>query len=969
MPSNSLRDLAKQVHDLETRVRAKGSTGQLAHSSIEDGAIQAYDRSGSQTMQIGKQWDGTYAPVALNGPIPPTPSYPVVQDGIGGFVAVWDGQFENAAIVPMDFLRVDVHVGPSSDFIPDHNNRFGSISAPTGGSLTIGADAGTYYVKLVCWTLAGKVSASTIGVVAHSEAASVGSDGDAPTSSPTPEALSGIEAIYVRWVPIVNPDTVTYEVHISATDDFTPDSTTKAGEALGSFFTIKALPGDPPADPSDPDPRRFDYDTVYYIKIIAKDDDGAAAPSVQATGNVIQVPAGSIAADAITAREVVAGSFTGEEFAGSVAIFSDFKTAETGQRLWWGVSGIQQFRADNSRRFYVPPTDEEDIFIDAQIKARGLQVVGGASFEGTQNSIEKEGALRLASGVSSSSIAPPAMSVYYDQVFPQSSTQTGALGTFALNATEVIGIAWTPASKIKMYQYKANLGTRIWQYSSTGVYENFFDYPDYEISGEAWDPANPADGYMMFRWMPDANGGKNGLQYYVKHVGVFNKYSRAEGTRTPCIGWVGSNFFVAEVIVATGTIKVRQYSPTLGPTQGNLPAPLSTLDAATGQGYIALRPHVLFGNFTSGVGGNRYAVSEVGGTANAKMFNASGTWLDDEFEAPTLKRGFLYDGANFWTLGNDGILYKHSNFTWTAATSNKLWGELTLRDAVGTTYETTPGPVGSITMKRRSNIKVTYPELPFAGTGNPEDPDRWVFYAARGASQPANSGMWKQGEAIDGVNSVIYSSLATTGTNPPTSNNFPGATPAEIRNDALTMRIKGDGSILAASVVAPTIKVGADLATGLNAATDGPYWLGYLSSAPSAPAASTLTTLTGWTALESDGITLSTGVFTVPRAGIYRVTFQAWWAPAASANGLRLTQSVKTSGSAATIGSVTINAPAGTTTTTAPEIAQSSKLFRLAANDTVIVRFQHTDSGTPANRVPSATTQDISFFQLVWERP
>jgi hypothetical protein len=916
MPANSLRDLAKQVYDLDQRVRAKGSTGQLAHSSIEDGALQAYNRAGSQVMVIGKQWDGTYASSISNGPLPPTPTAPVISDGIGGFVAAWDGQFENAAILPMDFLRVDVHVGVSTDFIPDHGNRFGSISAPTGGSLTIGADEGTYYVKLVCWTQAGQVSASTIGVTAHSSVPATGSDGDAPTSSPTPECLSGIDAIYVRWTPIVNGDPVTYEVHISDTSGFTPDSTTKAGETQGSIFTIKALPGAAPVNPGDPDPRAFDYDTVYYVKVIAKDNDGAAAPSAEATGNVIQIPAGSLAADTITAREVVAGSFTGEEFAGEVAIFSQFKTATTGQRLEWGINGIQQYRSDNTRRLYVPPTDDEDIYIDAQIKARGLQVVGGASFEGTQNSIEKEGALRLASGVSSSSINTPQASVYYDTVRLDSGTaKTGAVGTFAFNATEVNCISWNPAGLFNAYQYKPNIGSRVWRFNLDGTYNSHSDFADYEITGETWIPGDP-DGYMMFRFMPDGSGGKNGTQYYVAHGNLFNTYSRQDGTRIPSIGNNGVNIYSVEDISTTGQIRIN-IRTAMNPTNyGAFPAPSTTINTATTRNNTSVRPTCIFGNFAGGVGGNRFAVSETGGNANIQMFNASGTWLDDDFEFPgSTKRGLLYDGSNFWTLGTDGYLYKHTNFTWGAATSSKLWTQLTLRDSVGTTHETTPGPTGSLTMKRRANVRVTFPDLPFAGTGNPDDPDRWVFYAGRGASQPANSGMWKQSEAVDGVTQTIYSSLATSGTNPPTTNNFPGATPGEIRNDSLSLRIKGDGSGQFASVVSPIIKVGADLATGLPAATEGPRGA-WCVTGTQALTAGNNTTITAWVAdTTADGggnsseITLSSGVFTLARAGLYRVTYQVSF-PSATA-GSRFAQLYTGSLSSVLISRSNPSAPTG----------------------------------------------------------
>jgi hypothetical protein len=801
MASNSsaaLRDLALQIKQLDRRIRASSSTGQLGNSSFEDGAIQGFSGD-QQVMVIGRQWDGTYTTAVTNGPTPPTPSAPVGTDGSESVTIAWDGTFLDGAILPMDFLRVDIHVGDSGDFVPSHSNRFGSISAPTGGSITLGLPAGTYFVKLVCWSQAGVVSAASPVVEVDSWPIESSTDGFPPEMSPEVDELwGGIDALYVRWTAISNPDPVEYEVHIGLSPSFIPDTDPTWNEALmprtlvgitsATAFTIKALPGDAPENPDDEDPRKLQYDTLYRVKIVARDADGRAEyAGTLDSAYLTRVTNDNLAANSVTAINVVAGSFTGEEFSGDVAVFSQFRTADTGQRLEWGVNGIQQFRSDESRRFYVPPTDDEDIYIDAQIKARGLQVVGGASFEGTQNTIEKEGALRLANGVSSSSIGAPQVSVFYETVkLDSGGTRTGELGTFAFNPTEVNFIAWNPANKFNAYQYRPNLGTRVWRFNLDGTYYSHSDYTAWEFTGETWLPGESA-GYIMFRHISG-----EGTQYYVTHDGLFNKYSRQDGTRIPSIGNNGVNIYSVETMAATGQIRINIRTAMNPTNHGNFPAPSSTINSATSRFYNAVRPTALFGNFAGGVGGNRFAVSETGGAANIQMFNAAGTWLDDDFEAPLTKRGILYDGSNFWTLGNDGYLYKHTNFTWGASASNRLWSQLTLRRA-SLNYETTPGPTNSLTMKRRANVKITYPDLPFAGEGNPEDPDRWVLYAATGASKPANSGMWKQGEAVDGVTSQVYTSLSTTSSNPPTSNSFPGATPAEIRNDDLGLRIKGDG--------------------------------------------------------------------------------------------------------------------------------------------------------------------------------
>lgn len=959
--NSSLRELAKQIAHLDKRVRAIGSGTQLAYSSIEDGALQGYNADGAKTMIIGKQWDGTYAPIVQNGPIPPTPTLAIIENGIASFTVQWDGGFVGA-ITPMDFLRVDAHVGTSADFVPSHDNRLFSFSAPTGGKQSINVDAGTYYIKLVCWTLAGSVSLSTEASIAVSNDVVVTSDGDAPAASPTPDALPGVEAIYLRWLAIANGDPVTYDIHISTTPAFTHGPLTKVGETQGSFYTLKGLPGSAPADPSDPDLRKLQFGATYYIQLVARDADGEAPPSAEIPAYVIQMPGSSIEANTITAVQVLAGSFTGEEFAGEVFIGSQFKTADAGQRLEWGVDGIAQFRSDESRRFYVPPTDSEDIYIDAQIVARGLQIKNGASFEGPENAIEKDAVIRLASGVSSPTTAVSA-SVYYDRIRPAATAQTGPLGTFALNATEVRSMSWNPANLFNVYQNRTN-GTRVWRFNTDGSYNSHSDMVDWDVCNETWLPGDP-DGWMLFRFIP--SGAAN--QYYVVHNNVFNTFSRANGARIPWIGNNGSQIFTGEI--SPGALP---RSAVLGFRSGGMaadgaawPAATSTITTNTSRSWDGVNTQVIYGSFAGGSGGPRYAISEVGGTATLRMFNASGTWTDDDFDAPpSVKRGFLHDGTNFWTLGEDGWLYKHTNITWPAATSSTWWSQATLRDdnATGGTHETKPGPTTPVafTMKRRATYRVTFPPVPYAG--GVDDPNKWVLYTGRGASVPTNSAMFEQGTASNANLTLDVPSLVTTGTNPPTTNNFPGATPGEIRSDDLSMRIKGDGSGLFATLAAPSVRVGTTYAAGDNVAIEGPYWYGWISS-QAAVASGTITTITGYTAEgspNSSGITLATGIFTVPRAGRYLVRGQLYWAPTTptAAAGTRLLQAVSVSPSLV-IASHTLIPD-----TTRDTVNQINKEIRLAAGQQIFFRFRHLQGGTApgANIGPSVGSLDLSFVNL-----
>jgi len=106
-------------------------------------------------------------------------------------------------------------------------------------------------------------------------------DGDPPAYSPDPDVLGGPMWLLARWEPVPNADTVTYEVHVSDTTGFTPDATTRYAEADSiSLMFIYSLADNTPLVADDP----------YYVKIIAKDIDGAAAPSAEGTGTPVELP-------------------------------------------------------------------------------------------------------------------------------------------------------------------------------------------------------------------------------------------------------------------------------------------------------------------------------------------------------------------------------------------------------------------------------------------------------------------------------------------------------------------------------------------------------------------------------------------------------------------------------------------------------------------------------------------------------
>jgi hypothetical protein len=820
----SVDELAAQLVGLERKVFAISTTPQLAYSSIENGALRAHDDTLGETMLIGQQWDGTYAPGVTRGPVPPTPSDPLVSDATEGLIIGWDGTFTNATVAPMDFLRVDIHIGATSGFLPDHNNRVGTIAAPAGGSVSVTLAYGTYYVKLVCWSLAGVVSPASNPIEGDSWPIEVSTDGFAPASSPDPTALSGIEVISVRWTPITNADPVRYQVHISTTLGFTPDSTTLVGTTEASSFWIKALPGPDPA-PGDVDTRTLQYDTAYYIRIVALDDDGAAAPSLQAIGSVFQVTGVNLAVDSVTAENILAGSLTGELFSASIVVAGTFKSGETGQRVEWGAAGIQGYKSDGSMILNIP-TDGSTALFDGEFIIRGATITGGISIQNSQNEMTANSKMTLMRGIVGPS-ATPAVTVVWDQVRPSTTSLTAAQktgtdpqwglgGPFDFDASAVSNIEWKPAESMWVFQQIRPNGTRSWYFNAdgtpkdrygTGVY--FSDVKDWEIwsTTEIYSGAK-AGVYTMFRFLP------SGTDWYVNGPNGFNHYTRLNSGGTPALGNNGTDFFIAETVGSH--LKINYHS--MAPDGSNLPAPSTQYEANAG--FAASPCSVQFSSTGFDIGTARYAVAQRGVSYNGRLLVQSGTgpgsllpggsggWASttvdaESWESPTTnRRGQFWDGSNFYTLGGDGLLSKHTSERWDpTVTSSILWSGVTFKDtdAAGTgTHETKMGPLKQTNLKRRSKLLFIAPAVP--DNGGADDPDKVQWYAQRNATAPVSpwTSMWAQGSPIGGLTgpaSLTITTLATTGTNPPTVNSFPASNPAQFTNDDGTLVIDGAGLV------------------------------------------------------------------------------------------------------------------------------------------------------------------------------
>ncbi|KUL23225.1 hypothetical protein [Streptomyces regalis] len=152
-------DIGTRLARLERLLRSTVRAPKLVNASIESGAIDVYDESGSLRAVVGQQPDGTSGVVAVNGPRPPTPSVPEVEPVLGGLRITWDGSFADAAAAPLDLSRVQVHVLTSASMVPDARWPTATIEAASGASVTVAVNHyGSLWVRLVAVNTSGAPS-------------------------------------------------------------------------------------------------------------------------------------------------------------------------------------------------------------------------------------------------------------------------------------------------------------------------------------------------------------------------------------------------------------------------------------------------------------------------------------------------------------------------------------------------------------------------------------------------------------------------------------------------------------------------------------------------------------------------------------------------------------------------------------------------------------------------------------------
>jgi hypothetical protein len=229
----------------------------------------------------------------------------------------------------------------------------------------------------------------------------VGPDGLPPEISPTPTVSGGIGSIYVTWPAISNADPVTYVVHISTDPGFTPSTATEAGRTMSTMANILTLP----------DGTKLQAGTVYYVLVVASDDDGQAViPGNAASGTPRLASNAEISADYAYLGTLQVNQLTGGVMSAVVALAGQMSigargTSGFGAGVDINSSGITMYDSANKTKTFMDAATGNATF-RGQGEFDGMTILGGLSVRGTTNEFSRGSETIIQEGITPSQVGP-----------------------------------------------------------------------------------------------------------------------------------------------------------------------------------------------------------------------------------------------------------------------------------------------------------------------------------------------------------------------------------------------------------------------------------------------------------------------------------------------------------------------------------------------------------------------------------
>jgi hypothetical protein len=282
--------------------------------------------------------------------------------------------------------------------------------------------------------------------------ATIAGDGVPPLASPTPVVSGMVGALHVKWAAIEGPDFVTYEVHISTSSGFVPSTLTLVSTTSATSITIKSLPTDV----------LLATDTEYYVKLVAYDLDGAAAPSDEGHAQLVKITNADVSAAFVYAGTVTAPQIVGGTINADLTLSGVVRTADAGARVELDAGGVTIYDSTGTPTTDLSTNGTSVFKGDAEIG--GLTVTGSMGILGTNNNIAQNSQLQLAAGNTGNPTTSPTVIQDWETITftkPGDATFNGS----GLTSVQKVGTHWVCG-----YKKSGTSEYYVYRFDAAGVY-------------------------------------------------------------------------------------------------------------------------------------------------------------------------------------------------------------------------------------------------------------------------------------------------------------------------------------------------------------------------------------------------------------------------------------------------------------------------------------------------------------------
>lgn len=583
------------------------------------------------------------------------------------------------------------------------------------------------------------------------------SDGVPPDTSPIPTVTGLARLLLAKIEPVLNHDAVTYEWHITTDSGDTPTvgGATKHHEDSSTFTSIDTLGDGTP----------LVYETDYYIGTFAYDVDGAAAFS--GWSEPVQMDPNGTA-------DIAVGAITAANIEAVLILSSLIKTADAGQRLELDNDGLRVFDSDGNALVDFPTTGD-DLTLEAALRTRDIIVQGGLDLRG-ENVGAKQSSLQMQAKVANPLSTPvvtahwPAQALVVDGFRPVGDRN----GLAFHNDVWWVAHEFFGAGFVTAYNQDGTL------FGGLGAVMTL--PTDYQPRGGLCHMTISGNERIIVLCKDEGAAGDPPYKVVLyDDAGNYQSEWDASGflsVRNAHIGTDGTNLLIAQQDTA-GVYKVYIRNPTTGASAG------STITCDSGTTTNMQIRGLYYGAADFGATRIVIQADDVDGFDAAHMvFNTSGVLQSTSQFLVGAKEngaGVVYadpdgDGnSSFYSLSRQSAnIYQHSDLTPTTYWLTYTWYDA---DSTGGTHETEmASPIGKAALRRQC-LTITTPPIP--DQGGTDDADSVRIYAGTSSTRTSQ---WRQSTPAAGVRTYTISKLVTSGSNPPSSSDFPGVAAFAITN-------------------------------------------------------------------------------------------------------------------------------------------------------------------------------------------